>query len=90
MQLKDVAAIRPVDWILIASIAMFFLGVTGGFWELQVAADRQDDPYILGGLLFFAWIGLRFYPPKPIERRNQTEVADTKERRRANDTRTED
>lgn len=55
---------KPVDWILAASIAMFFLGVTGGFWELTVSPSQEDDPYVVGGLLMFIWVGLRFFPPK--------------------------
>ena len=56
---------NAVDWILAASIAMFFLGVTRGFWELSIEPEQQDDAYIIGGLLMIVWCGLRFFPPPP-------------------------
>lgn len=54
------------DLILVASIVMFFLGVTGGIdiLDMKVAAGQEDSPFIIGGLLLMTWVGLRFFPPK--------------------------
>ncbi len=85
MPLPKIEIKKTTDWILATSIIMFFLGVTGGAYGLEVAQGQEDAPYVIGALLLIIWIGLRFYPPKPIERRNQSEITDTKERRRADD-----
>ena len=58
---------KSIDWILAASIAMFFLGVTGGFWELEIHQDQRDDTYAIAGVLFLAWVAIKYFPPSKKE-----------------------
>jgi len=60
--LDDAIKLKPADWILITSICMFFLEVTGGAWGMTVAAGQDDHPLVIGGLLLLVWVGLRFHP----------------------------
>jgi len=74
MQLPKVE--RTSDWILLASMLLLILGVTGGAYGIETLDGREDHAIAIGGILLFVWIMLKFHADKirpPTKRTRKTD-----------------
>jgi len=70
--LPDLKNVKPADWTLLVSAALVLLSVTDGIAGFSIAKGQEETSLIMAVVFLLVWVGMRFFPPKPIDRRKET------------------